>query len=385
MSHRHYRRILEDSIQELSGFDKGEDEQKYKDRAKHGMDLMFPVTIKDRTHRPDINMPYHSTIKLFEPDKDKTEEVHNKASQLNLVPPNPSEVGIEPTTLKGRSGNIMHVLKLLGPHADVIRQHNKHFEGHGEPTPVFDPHVTVDKDTWDAVVSSGAKTAADAGIQFHPAELRHRDRVLSKYPHKVEKTEEMEKGLKHVAAAMGVAGALAMNPKVGEKEPVQSSMMPSISQEAPAPQRKPASIPKAAATQYNHKKMLDTIAQVESAGGKLTHHKPTSQGTAYGKYGLMPNVIKETIHMHPDLRHKYGRAMALQGQDLHNYMRDNPGLEDAIADRHLQRLEHHFGQDHNKVGFAWNQGIRGTYHAEPNKLNEHPYTKKISTFYSKVK
>lgn len=467
-------------MEELSHMDKDEDEEKYRQKAKEGMDLMFPVSIGDKTHRPDINMPYHTTIKLFEPGKDNPGDVHERASQLNLTPPKSEEVGIEPTTLKGRSGNLMHVLKLHGPHAEAMRQHYNHFEGMGQHHPIYDPHITVDKDTWHAIASSGAKTAADAGIHFKPAELRHKDRVLSTYPNKkleesentysdkkvaqgsernlrrlsgkglshqgdelnlpmgvlrsgkennrysrrrkyagdrnklaatrtpkppstgalspkaipakqrkdlqgvskpnLPKSEPMEKGrIKNAITAMGVAGALAAKPmQMPRQESVQSTIMPSLSE----PARKPAGMPRST---YDHKRMLNTIEQIESASGKLTHHKPTSHGTAYGKFGLMPDTIKETIHMNPDLRAKYGKATRLEGQDLHNFMHDNPELENVIADRHLQRLEHHFGEDPNKVGFAWNQGIRGAYNADPNHVKSHPYTKKVNAFYQKVK
>jgi hypothetical protein len=367
-------------------FNKGEDEEKYKAKAREGSDLMFPVTIGDKTHRPDINVKYHTTIRLFDRQKDNHEKVHEAARKLNLVPPNPREALIEPTTLKGRDGNTMHVLRLHGPHADNIREHhNNNFQNLGETIPNFHPHITVDEPTWHAVKNSGAKTALEAGIEFHPAELRHGDRVIAKYPQKVDKSEDMEKGIKHIAAALGVAGALAATPKqnIGSQA-VQSSAAPSISMESGT--RKPANVPKKPkAPQYNHAKMLNTIAQIESSDGKMMNHKATSRGTAYGKYGLMPDTIKDTIHMHPDLRAKYGKASALQGEDLNNYMQDNPELEDIVADRHLQRLEHHFGQDPNKVGFAWNQGIRGTYNANPKKIQTHPYTKKINSFYSKVK
>jgi len=349
--------------------EKGEDEEKYKSKAQEGSDLMFPVTIGGLTHRPDINVKYHTTIRLFDRKDDDQSKAHDTARKLNLVPPNPNETAIEPTTLQGRDGNTMHVLRLHGPHSERIKSYQPHFKGQGQDIPNFHPHITVDKDTWNKVKASGAKTAKEAGIEFHPAELRHGDRVISTYPHKEEKSEQLDKGFKHVAAGLGIAAGLAGAPKTSEAP-------------TPATTRAPASIP---LSPYSHKKMLNTIEQIESASGKLQHHKPTKHGTAYGKYGLMPDTIKETVHMHPDLRSKYGKVATLQGQDLNNYMRDNPGLEDVIADRHLQRLEHHFGQDPSKLGYSWNQGIRGTYHAKPEKISSHPYTQKVKSFYSKVK
>ena len=64
-------------------------------------------------------------------------------------------------------------------------------------------------------------------------------------------------------------------------------------------------------------------------------------------------------------------------------MQDNPKLEHEIANRHLQRLEHHFGQNPNALSFAWNQGITGTNRALQQKhdIGSHPYVQKFKQAY----
>jgi hypothetical protein len=185
-------------------------------------------------------------------------------------------------------------------------------------------------------------------------------------------TELLEKGaLKNAGIALGMAGALAGS-----------------APQTDAGSRSPASIqhvqPK---SNYDRSKMLRAISQVESSGGQNTNHKPTSQGQAYGKYALMPNTIHDTIKGHKDLKAKHGRALALNGPQLHRYMQDHKGLEDVIANRHLAHIEHNFGDDADRIGFAWNQGVTGTKHAKDEGVDiaSHPYTKKIREAYGKEK
>jgi hypothetical protein len=133
--------------------------------------------------------------------------------------------------------------------------------------------------------------------------------------------------------------------------------------------------------------MLHAIADVESQNGKNENHQPVKGERAFGKYGLMPNTIRETIGLHPDLSSKHAKAQKLMGDDLRRYMQDNNGLEDTIAGKHLERLEHHFGQDPSKIGYAWLNGIRGTYQAQKqNKdIKTHWHAKKVQDAYDKEK
>lgn len=350
---------------------KAENPEAYKKLAERGVMVGFPAKIRGQDHRPDNGIPYHSTVKFFNPEKDTPHAIHGVASQLSLTPPDPKTTRIEPGQFKDRLGNDVYVIKLHGPHAEQIKEHNSKFSHMGYPANFeYQPHVSVDKKTWDHIVASKARTAHEAGIEFGPAELRQGHNVLARYHPKEEKlaaSEDMNKSVfRNMAtgAAMGIA-ALSANPA-----------------QAPAKEH-----PK-----YSSQKMLDAIAQVESSGGKNQRHAAGGgpiHGTehAYGKYGLMPQTIRETVRMNRDLATRYGHASRLKGPDLAHFMQDNPKLEDLVAQRHLARLEHHFGQNPSKIGYAWLEGIRGTYDAEKQKkdIQNHWHVKKVNDAYWKGK
>lgn len=177
--------------------------------------------------------------------------------------------------------------------------------------------------------------------------------------------EEMQKGaLKNAGIALGMAGALAT------ASPVHSEHGKSHSP-------------------YSTKKMLHTIAQVESSNGKQQNHKELGgmhHGEhAFGKYGMTPHVIRDTIKMHKDLKDKHQKVANLRGENFHRYMKDNPELEDKVAERHLKRLEHHFGGDPVKLSHAWLNGISGTNKAikEKKDLSHHWHVIKAKKAYSK--
>lgn len=361
---------------------KGADENEYKRNAEKGMDLIFPVSVKGKTHRPDINVRYHNSIKIFDPDKDSHNDVHAIAHHLDMDPPDPKEVGIEPIELTGRTGYKMHALRMHGPHADAIKEHNKAFEGKGHPQNYeYHPHVTVDKATWDEVKAKGHKTAHEAGIEFHQPELRQGSKIVARYHKKPEKmaaseaqVNDLEKGaIKNTAIALGMVGSLASTPNF-QHDGTRGQAVAAV--------QKP---------EYSRKKMLDTIAQVESNRGKYENHKElggiNAGDHAYGKYALTPNTIRETIKLNPDLKNKYKQAAALKGPELNNFMRDNPGLEDTIADKHLARLEHHFGPNPETIGYSWLNGVTGTNKAlkAHKDISKHWHVKKIRDAYSRGK
>lgn len=200
-------------------------------------------------------------------------------------------------------------------------------------------------------------------------------KTCSKHSHLA--LESLEKGaIKNAALAIGTAATLAGSPAKAPAPKISQQ-----TQEQKTPQNK-----------YDHKRMLRSIASVESSNGKNTNHKEVKHGLnagthAYGMYGLTGNTIKDTIKMHPDLKQKHSKAIALGDKELSNYMHDNKGLEDTIADRHLTRLEQHFGQDPDKIGYSWLNGINGTQKAVANgeNIGNHWHVKKIKEAYGKTK
>jgi 2'-5' RNA ligase len=364
----HFTHNFNFDTDDSSGLGKSEKiHEDYKKKARNNVDILFRVKIKGR-EKLDAEIPLHMSLKIFEDMEDFTiKEVEKAVEKFGIVSPDPKEIKFKPIIFHSEDSDIDYFMLRLDGLDDSYKKFYESFGDRGTTYKKFMPHITVDENIYRRVKNQGLKPE---DVEFGPLII---EEGANNEVHSFEKSEKLEKvSFKQVGATLGVVGAMAAPSK--------------IRQAPQAAQREPASIqrPKEAAM-YDHKRMLNTIAQIESASGKLTHHKPTSKGTAYGKYGLMPDTIKETIHLNPDLRQQHGRAMSLQGDDLSHYMQDNPGLEDAIADKHLKRLEHHFGDDTGKIGFAWNQGISGTYHAGPNKIGAHPYSQKVKTFYPKAK
>jgi hypothetical protein len=405
---------------------KSENPQEYARLAETGLLLGHPVKIKGHEKRSDNNIPYHTSIKFFNKELDKPEHAHEAASKLDHQHIDPKKVGIEPTKIKSREGDDIYVLKLHGPHAEKLKEHHDKFShmGHKENYE-FHPHISVSKETHDEIKSKGHKTAHDAGIEFGSAELRRGPKTLQTYNPKVEKTEpllkpwssqaqaawghspegkealggekavkewdsatkgkhlpkhvakseELEKGaLKNMLTAGAMAGALASATPTEAKNPGHQPLHPNVSS--------------AQHPGYSREKLLNAISQVESSGGKNMNHKPTkTQGTAWGKFAEMPDVIHDTIRLNPDLKRQHGKALRLQGDNLHRYMQDNPKLEQLIADKHLSRLEHHFGNNPEAISFAWNQGISGTNRALKQKhdISSHPYVQKFKHYYESEK
>lgn len=401
----------------LSNLIKSEDPAEYAKRASEGMMLGYPVSIGGETHRKDNGIGYHSTIKVFDKEKDHGHKVHNLAQHMSLNPPDAKNTQIEPSTFKDRNGNEVFVIKLRGNSADKLKEHHGKFTGMGDPESYeFQPHVSVPKDIHDRIKASGAKTAHEAGISFGSAELKQGPKTIKTYHHQPDANEPrvpdegditakvpyepqmkklaagekeflcsfhkselpLEKGaLKNAGIALGMAGALAGGTHTAD-----------------AKGRVPASVQhtQTKAPSYDHGKMLRAIASVESSGGKNTNHAAGGgpiHGAehAYGKYGLMPETIRETIKGHKDLSGKHGKALALKGDQFHRYMNDNKGLEDTVADRHLTHMEHKLGQNPDLLSYGWLNGTQGALNAKNKKqdISKHWHVSKVRDAYGKEK
>lgn len=476
---------------------KAENPEAYKKLAEAGIMVGHTVKIGGRENRADIGIPYHSTVKFFNPEKDTPEAVHAVARKLSFDVPDPKTTKIEPGVFKDRLGNDVYVIKLHGEHADKIKQNNGKFSHMGFPaTFEYTPHVSVEKKTWDGIVASKATTAHEAGIEFGPAQLKQGHKTLATYNHiakpdvadqhkvldqpkKLAASEKLDESLgksNYGPAKMGLYSAndnarrkmdrtsdtvdaagpnktvkattpsfrqqaaheakqarmkskanpvrvyseaekKAFAKKTGQTvykpprklaaseasvgQPLSKGVMKQLGTAAamasaiglasPTPNAAPAGMDNVSHKQshYDKNHMLNAIAQVESSGGKFANHRALggmhNGEHAYGKYGLTPIVIRETVRLHPELKNKHQKVVGLSGQDLHHYMQDNPGLEETIAQKHLARLEHHFGKNPEKIGYAWLNGITGTYKA--NKENEdiknHWHVTKIRNAYGK--
>jgi len=340
----------------------------YKEEAKNGCDVLFHVKIKGRSILVD-DIPLHMSLKIFSNIKEfDLEEMKEYVKKNDICAPDPKDLTLKPIIFTAeKSGLDYFMLKIEGLHPKYEEFYN-HYKHVGNVYKNFMTHVTIDKKLYDDLKENGVK-AED--IEFSKLTLEH---GAGNTEHTFEKSENLEKGIKHAVAALGVVGAMASAPKANAP---------------PKPARSPSSVEQ---PKYDSKKMLNAISSVESSNGKNTNHRPVNGAihrgeSAIGSYGLMPETIRETIHMNPDLKTKYGKGVGLRGDDMRRYVQDNPGLEQTIAQKHLARLEHHFGQNPQTLGFAWNQGISGAYKAQKAKKNfsDNEYVKKISGAYNKGK
>lgn len=355
-----------DKVENYSGkfltaqMNKSEKMSDYKKNAAKGLGLMYPAKIDGEDHIEGTDIRYHVTVKGFDADSTDQDKVKEMIDSLEFKSPSP-ETPIELIEFTTDVGNTYKMVLLHGAFEDHIKELASIFDGMGiKYKQNLGAHMTVGEKVWKKLKDKDAKTLEDAGIQFEKPELWRGNEVLEKYTCQ----EIMEKGFGQKAmATLGVIGSLAGAPKT---------------KDLPVPH-----------AEYSSKRMLQAISDVESSGGKNTRHKELEHGihagdTAYGKFGLTPTIVRETIKLNRDLKSKHGKAMKLEGTDLNRYLSDNPGLEDQIASKHLSRLEHHFGRDPAAIGYAWLNGVKGTYQAKKQKkdIQDHWHVKKIKQAYT---
>ena len=126
--------------------------------------------------------------------------------------------------------------------------------------------------------------------------------------------------------------------------------------------------------------------QLESSGGTNTNHPTVQNGlqagtTAIGKYGLMPNTVKELINQ----RRQTG-TMTPELQDLDNmspddmksYIEKNPDLESQFANSLATKVIHKQGGDEDRAAYSWKYGDNLTPDQIPNEvLQSNPYVQKF--------
>ena len=341
----------------------------YKKRASKGGDVLWHTTIKGQKELAP-GFPLHMSLKVFENKKDMDlNEIKQKVKELNIQTPKPKDLTFKTTIFTSERDGKKYYMLLMDGVDKAYSRFYEDFKHTGTVYKKFMPHITIDKGLYDRINEEGLKpeevsfsnltieagagntiytfdknedldkaepllkpwsSQAQAAWGHSPegkealggeAAVKEWDRATKgkHLPKHVAKTEELEKGaVKNALTAGMMAGALA-------------SAAPS---EAKAPLHEPLHPTTSASTNsggYSRDKMLNAISQVESSGGKNVHHKPTSVGTAYGRFAEMPDVIHDTIRLNPDLKRQHGKALRLQGDNLNRYMQDNKGLEDYCS------------------------------------------------------
>lgn len=136
------------------------------------------------------------------------------------------------------------------------------------------------------------------------------------------------------------------------------------------------------------KTFLKNISQVESSGGKNFNHSEIKTGIhkghkAIGRYGLMPNTVKEVLVrmkrkgvLTPELK----KLNDLDEVTLKETLESNPNLEDQIAETLADKVLSK-QQDEEKAAYSWNQG----HNLDSDRIDEmqykdHEYVKKYNTY-----
>lgn len=355
--------------------------------ASTGLILLYPVTIAGRHYRLN-GIPHHTTIRFFDKPGITIDDAHDYASQQDLKPINPHEVYVTPNVYPNRFGGKVHVLTLSGSGVDHIKQAHKAGSHLALPPAYkgeFSPHISIDEDLHNEISSlQGPIKASDLGIEFHPPELRLGEKTIAHYSH-IEKNmmsglnsgsnylAKSSKIMEHAARAATVLGLLA--------GPTMSELPKPATSEIPKTVRVPENLQK--------QKILNTISFVESGNKPNPNHAVLggihAGERAFGFYGLTPVLIREYIQKNPKLE-AYKAAVSLKGEQFHNFMKQNRGLEKKVAQIHLDRLYKIFNGDIGKIGHAWLSGMHGTLRAERKgiDINNHWHVKKIKNTYKKL-
>lgn len=131
---------------------------------------------------------------------------------------------------------------------------------------------------------------------------------------------------------------------------------------------------------------LHKIAQIESSGGKNINHKTMQSGiqkgdAAIGRYGLMPNTIRELINREkiagndsPVL--KYLEKMP--SDQLTKFVNENADVERMLAETMAKLVLNRFDTE-QEAAYAWNMG----HNISPEKIKErdvdsHYYVKRFN-------
>lgn len=173
------------------------------------------------------------------------------------------------------------------------------------------------------------------------------------------KEEEMEKGIKEMAAGAAMLGAAAMSP--GTASAKQSTA-------TPTPRVSHTQLVEGLKQKNPH---LWSIAQIESSGGKNLKHDTLKEGlhagmTAGGPWGMMPKTAQYVVGLSKKLAQKYPDvAAAVKDVDKnHKSITDKFNKDPQAAYDFARTLYNHIHKsqkgDPDKVIHSWHYGIVGT-------------------------
>jgi hypothetical protein len=139
-------------------------------------------------------------------------------------------------------------------------------------------------------------------------------------------------------------------------------------------------------------RMLDTISQIESSGGKNFNHPEMKSGihagtSAIGSYGLMPNTIQEIANrerMAGNLPPEMEEVSKLPPDQMKQTLETNPDLEKAFA-RSLASKVLKKQPNEEMAAYSWFQGHnKSPEQIKQENYQDHDYVKKYQEFRKKL-
>ena len=211
--------------------------------------------------------------------------------------------------------------------------------------------------------------------------------------------EELNKGALKDAIKVGIAASMLSMPNK-LKDPPQPVSTPKphivIGQEANTTDSAQKLSPR---IQHNIEinPFLKTIAMIESSGGKNTEHKEIKTGmhagnAAIGRYGLMPSTVVDIAKKSDRIKKYYPELASFDhkkdGKTIKDIVSSDPNLENLIALELQNRLSKVFGGDHEKMAYAWFNGVTGTHQAlksgGDSAIKNHFYVKNFNKYKNQI-
>lgn len=136
------------------------------------------------------------------------------------------------------------------------------------------------------------------------------------------------------------------------------------------------------------KNFLKTISYIESSGGKNTDHPTMESGihsgdSAIGRYGLMPNTVKEIINrmrLAGSVPEELNGLDKVDSEKLKEIITQNPNIEDKLAESLAQRQLMKYPEE-DMAAYSWNQGHNlPVERIAQTPYKEHDYVKKYNTY-----
>lgn len=135
----------------------------------------------------------------------------------------------------------------------------------------------------------------------------------------------------------------------------------------------------------NIQDFLQKIEQIESSGGKNMEHPTVEEGIqagdqAIGRYGLMPNTVRELVNRRRLQGTSTGELQDLAEMDspsMKKHLEANPSLEDELAQQMATMVTRRQGGNEDKSAYSWTMGHNLTPDKISNdQLEQSPYVQK---------